>query len=147
MNSQLMFRMGEGSLNYKTWPSTICWCVCNFHWAWWLGMLCWTRDGFWRKAKVAKGGGGDEQMKVGTSNVLLSQLWVDIPPKIPFMQCWLPNEQHDTNELLGFKDSWAKNVRITMKKMGNLQLALQLNFWITLDICNSLYLYVVNANE
>jgi len=34
-----------------------------------------------------------------------------------------------------------------MKKMGNLQLALQLNFWITLDICNSLYLYVVNANE
>jgi len=23
----------------------------------------------------------------------------------------------------------------------------QLNFWITLDICNSLYLYVVNANE
>jgi len=35
----------------------------------------------------------------------------------------------------------------TMKKMGILQLALQLNFWIVEDICNSLYLYVVNVKE
>jgi len=33
-----------------------------------------------------------------------------------------------------------------MKKKGVLQLALQLNFWIAKDICNSLYLYTVNAN-
>jgi len=32
-------------------------------------------------------GGEDEQMKVGTKNVCMSQLWVDIPPKIPFVQC------------------------------------------------------------
>jgi len=31
--------------------------------------------------------------------------------------------------------------------MGILQLALQLNFWIVEDICNSLYLYVVNVKE
>jgi hypothetical protein len=30
--------------------------------------------------------------------------------------------------------------------MGVLQLALQLNFWIAKHTCNSLYLYVVNAN-
>jgi hypothetical protein len=35
----------------------------------------------------------------------------------------------------------------TMKKKGVLQLALQLNFWVVEDTCNSLYLYVVNANE
>jgi len=35
----------------------------------------------------------------------------------------------------------------TMRKMGVLQLALQLNFWIVEDICNSLYLYVVSVNE
>jgi hypothetical protein len=34
-----------------------------------------------------------------------------------------------------------------MKKMGVLQLALQLNFWITKDICNSLYLYIASVNE
>jgi hypothetical protein len=32
-------------------------------------------------------------------------------------------------------------------KKGVLQLALQLNFLITKDTCNSLYLYNVNANE
>jgi len=32
------------------------------------------------------------------------------------------------------------------EKKDVLQLALQLNFWITKDTCNSLYLYVVNAN-
>jgi hypothetical protein len=30
--------------------------------------------------------------------------------------------------------------------MGVLQLALQLKFWVVKDICNSLYLYTVNAN-
>jgi len=35
----------------------------------------------------------------------------------------------------------------TMKKKGILQLALQLKNWVTLDTCNSLYLYTVNANE
>jgi len=34
-----------------------------------------------------------------------------------------------------------------MKKRGVLQLALQLNFWIVEDICKSLYLYVISANE
>jgi hypothetical protein len=34
-----------------------------------------------------------------------------------------------------------------MEKMGVLQLALQLNFWIIDDTCNSLYLYIVNANK
>jgi len=33
----------------------------------------------------------------------------------------------------------------TMKKMGVLQLALQLNFWVALDICNSSYLHVVSV--
>jgi len=32
------------------------------------------------------------------------------------------------------------------KKKGVLQLALQLNFWIIKDTCNSLYLYVVGVN-
>ncbi len=31
-----------------------------------------------------------------------------------------------------------------MKKKGVLQLALQLNFWIALNICNSLFLYIMN---
>ncbi len=35
----------------------------------------------------------------------------------------------------------------TMKKKGILQLASQLKNWVTLDTCNSLYLYTVNANE
>jgi hypothetical protein len=39
------------------------------------------------------------------------------------------------------------NSTSTMKKMGVFQLALQLNFWVAKDICNSLYLYVVNANR
>jgi hypothetical protein len=34
-----------------------------------------------------------------------------------------------------------------MKNKGVLQLALQLNFWVAKDIYNSLYLYIVNANE
>jgi hypothetical protein len=38
--------------------------------------------------------------------------------------------------------NWAKNI---MKKMGVLQLALQVNFWVTIDTCNSPYLYVVSA--
>jgi hypothetical protein len=32
------------------------------------------------------------------------------------------------------------------EKKGVLQLALQLNFWVVEDTCNSLYLYVVSAN-
>jgi hypothetical protein len=32
------------------------------------------------------------------------------------------------------------------EKKGVLQLALQLNFWIAKDICNSLYLYAMSAN-
>jgi hypothetical protein len=35
----------------------------------------------------------------------------------------------------------------TMKKMGVLQLAFQLNFWVVKDTCNSLYLYVVGVNR
>jgi hypothetical protein len=35
---------------------------------------------------------------------------------------------------------------ITEKK-GVLQLALQLNFWITQDIHNSIYLYFMSANK
>ncbi len=31
--------------------------------------------------------------------------------------------------------------------MGVLQLALQLNFWVAKDTCNSLYLYVVSVNK
>jgi hypothetical protein len=34
----------------------------------------------------------------------------------------------------------------TMRKRGVLQLALQLNFWVAKDICNSLYLYATSAN-
>jgi hypothetical protein len=33
------------------------------------------------------------------------------------------------------------------EKKGVLQLALQLNFWITMDTCNSLYLYDVSFNR
>jgi hypothetical protein len=33
-----------------------------------------------------------------------------------------------------------------MKKKGVLQLALQLNFWVVKNICNSLYLYAMNVN-
>jgi len=33
----------------------------------------------------------------------------------------------------------------TMKKRGVLHLALQFNFWVALDTCNSPYLYVVSA--
>jgi hypothetical protein len=32
------------------------------------------------------------------------------------------------------------------EKKGVLQLALQLNFWVAKDTCNSLYLYAVSAN-
>jgi hypothetical protein len=32
-------------------------------------------------------------------------------------------------------------------KKGVLQLTLQLNFWIAKTTCNSLYLYIVNANK
>jgi len=35
----------------------------------------------------------------------------------------------------------------TMRKKSVLQLALQLNFSIALDICNSLYLNIMSANE
>jgi hypothetical protein len=49
------------------------------------------RDGLWGKQRPQKGG-EDEQVKVGTPNVCMFQLWVDIPPKIPFVQCWKPNE-------------------------------------------------------
>ncbi len=34
-----------------------------------------------------------------------------------------------------------------MKKMGVLQLALQLNFWIAKDTYNTLYLYAMSANR
>jgi hypothetical protein len=34
-----------------------------------------------------------------------------------------------------------------MRKRGVLQLALQLNFWIVKDTCNSLYLYIVSVNK
>ncbi len=34
----------------------------------------------------------------------------------------------------------------TMRKRGVLQLALQLNFWVVEDICNSLYLYTMNVD-
>ncbi len=34
-----------------------------------------------------------------------------------------------------------------MRKKGALQLALQFNFWVTKDTCNSLYLYVMSANK
>jgi hypothetical protein len=37
--------------------------------------------------------------------------------------------------------------QITMKIKGVLQLALQLNFWIVKNICNSLNLYVMSVNE
>ncbi len=37
--------------------------------------------------KGHKSGGEDEQVKVGTPHVRMSQLWEDIPPKIPFVQC------------------------------------------------------------
>jgi hypothetical protein len=34
----------------------------------------------------------------------------------------------------------------TMREKGVLQLALQFNFWVVDDICNSLYLYTINVN-
>ncbi len=34
----------------------------------------------------------------------------------------------------------------TMRKKGVLQLALQFNFWVVENICNSLHLYTMNAN-
>jgi hypothetical protein len=34
-----------------------------------------------------------------------------------------------------------------MRKRGVLQLALQRNFWVVGDTCNSLYLYVLNVNK
>jgi hypothetical protein len=34
-----------------------------------------------------------------------------------------------------------------MKKMGVLQLVLQFNFWVAQNIYNSLYLYLMSANE
>jgi hypothetical protein len=34
----------------------------------------------------------------------------------------------------------------TMRKRGVLQLALQLNFWVVDDICNSMYLYAMSVN-
>jgi len=50
-------------------------------------------------------------------------------------------------------DSWVITSKLqhskhpnTIKK-GVLQLALQLNFWIVENTCNSLYLYVVSANK
>jgi hypothetical protein len=33
-----------------------------------------------------------------------------------------------------------------MRKMGVLQLALQLNFWVPKDTYNSMYLYAMSAN-
>jgi hypothetical protein len=36
---------------------------------------------------------------------------------------------------------------IIMRTRGVLQLALQLNFWITKDTCNSLYLYAMSSSE
>jgi hypothetical protein len=39
------------------------------------------------------------------------------------------------------------NHHITMKKKGVLQLALQLQFLVIKDACNSLYLYVVSVNQ
>jgi hypothetical protein len=39
------------------------------------------------------------------------------------------------------------NVIFTMRKRGVLQLDLQLNFWVTLNTCNSPYLYAMNAIE
>jgi hypothetical protein len=41
---------------------------------------------------------------------------------------------------------WLDNENI-MRKMGVLQLALQFNFWVVYDTCNSLYLYVANVNK
>ncbi len=43
------------------WPSTICWCICNLHLAWWSRMLCWTLDGFQGEAMVVEEGGGGGQ--------------------------------------------------------------------------------------
>jgi hypothetical protein len=41
---------------------------------------------------------------------------------------------------------WTDVWRNHNEKKGVLQLALQLNFWIVEDICNSLYLYIMNVN-
>jgi hypothetical protein len=38
------------------------------------------------------------------------------------------------------------NEILIWKKNGVLQLALQLNFWIAKDTCNSMYLYIVSVN-
>jgi hypothetical protein len=38
------------------------------------------------------------------------------------------------------------NTCCIMRKKGVLQLALQFNFWVAKETCNSLYLYVVSTN-
>jgi hypothetical protein len=38
------------------------------------------------------------------------------------------------------------NLGCTMRKIGLLQLALQFNFWVVKDTCNSSYLYNVSTN-
>jgi hypothetical protein len=39
------------------------------------------------------------------------------------------------------------NDQYIIKKMGVLWLALQLNFWVALDTCNSLYFYAMSVNK
>jgi hypothetical protein len=50
--------------------------------------------------------------------------------------------------ILSFDGNYHLVIDATLWKQGLvLQLALQFNFWVVKDICNSLYLYVVSANE
>jgi len=59
--------------------------------------------------------------------------------------------------MMELTNTWIKQVmegnryctfwHIHNEKRGVLQLALQLNFWVVEDICNSLYLYIVTIKE
>jgi hypothetical protein len=42
---------------------------------------------------------------------------------------------------------WTFDKEKYYEKKGVLQLALELNFWVVEDVCNSLYLYAVSANR
>jgi hypothetical protein len=52
------------------------------------------------------------------------------------------NFELNKNELI-MNMEWTE----TLCKNGVLQLALQFNFWVALDTCNSLYLYAMNVNR
>jgi hypothetical protein len=75
---------------------------------------------------------------------------------VRFLQWWQYVNQE--NKLQIFSNAWrnlennnlkkvCRNPKNILRKRGALQVALQFNFWVASDTCNSLYLYVVNVIE